>query len=140
MWTERTGLAAALATINKHRDARVGDHLMAIGKLVQEGWRESASKNVLNIHIGGIPPLSHFTFQYDNALAMKALFVQLMLEKGFLASTLFYAMFAHQDCHVKEYLKAVDETFSIISKVNQTGDVEKLLIGLPAGTGFKRFA
>ena len=138
MWTERTGLAAALATINKHRDAGVGDHLMAIGKLVQEGWRESASKNVLNIHIGGIPPLSHFSFQYDNALAMKALFVQLMLEKGFLASTLFYAMFAHQDCHVKEYLKAVDETFSIISKANQTGDIEKQLTGLPASTGFKR--
>ena len=138
MWTERTGLAAALATINKHRSASVGDHLMAIGKLVQEGWGEGASKTVLNIHIGGIPPLSHFSFQYDNASAMKALFVQLMLEKGFLASTLFYAMYAHQDCHVKEYLKAVGETFSIISKANETGNVEKLLKGLPSSTGFSR--
>jgi len=138
MWTERTGLAAALATINKHRNASVGDHLMTIGKLVQKGWSESASKNVLNIHVSGIPPLSHFSFQYDNASVMKALFVQLMLERGILASTLFYAMYAHQDCHVKEYFKAVDETFSIISKANQTGDIEKLLIGSPASAGFKR--
>ncbi len=138
MWTERTGLAAALATINKHRNVDAGKHLMQIGTQIQDGWRESASTNGLNIHISGIPSLSHFSFQYDNASAMKALFVQLMLEDGFLASTLFYAMYAHQDYHVKEYLKAVDETFSIISKANQAGDIEKLLIGLPASAGFKR--
>ena len=138
MWTERTGLAAALATINKHRSVDAGKHLMEIGTQIQDGWRGSASKNGLNINIGGIPPLSHFSFQYDNALAMKALFVQLMLERGFLASTLFYAMYAHQDCHVKEYLRAVDETFSIISKANEAGNVEKLLKGLPSSTGFSR--
>lgn len=138
MWTERTGLAAALATINKHRSVDAGKHLVQIGKQIQDGWRESASKNVLNIHIGGIPPLSHFSFQYDNASVMKALFVQLMLEKGFLASTLFYAMYAHQDCHVKEYLMAVDETFSVISEADQAGNVEKLLKGLPTSTGFSR--
>ena len=138
MWTERTGLAAALATINKHRSVDAGKHLMQIGTQIQDGWRGSASKNGLNIHIGGIAPLGHFSFQYDNALAMKALFVQLMLERGFLASTLFYAMYAHQDCHVKEYLRAVDEAFSIISKANEAGSVEKLLKGLPSSTGFSR--
>ena len=138
MWTERTGLAAALATINKHRSVDAGKHLMQIGTQIQDGWRGSASKNGLNIHIGGIAPLGHFSFQYDNALAMKALFVQLMLERGFLASTLFYAMYAHQDCHVKEYLRAVDETFSIISTANEAGNVEKLLKGLPSSTGFSR--
>jgi len=138
MWTERTGLAAALATINKHRSVDAGKHLMQIGTQIQDGWRGSASKNGLNIHIGGIAPLGHFSFQYDNALAMKALFVQLMLERGFLASTLFYAMYVHQDCHVKEYLRAVDETFSIISTANEAGNVEKLLKGLPSSTGFSR--
>ena len=138
MWTERTGLAAALATINKHRSVDAGKHLMQIGTQIQDGWRGSASKNGLNIHVSGIAPLGHFSFQYDNALAMKALFVQLMLERGFLASTLFYAMYVHQDCHVKEYLRAVDETFSIISKANEVGNVEKLLKGLPSSTGFSR--
>ncbi len=138
MWTERTGLAAALATINKHQSANVGDHLMVIGKLVQEGWHKLSSKNGLDIHIGGIPPLSHFSFEYDNAMAMKTLFIQLMLEKGFLASTLFYAMYAHQDHHVKKYLHAVDEVFAYISEANKAGNVEKLLKGLPTSTGFSR--
>ena len=138
MWTERTGPTAALATINKHKSANVGDHLMAIGKLVQEGWRELSSKNGLDIHIGGIPPLSHFSFEYDNAMAMKTLFIQLMLEKGFLASTLFYAMYVHQNDHVEKYLHAVDEAFADVSEANKAGNIEKCLKGPPASVGFKR--
>ncbi|MEE9214602.1 MAG: aminotransferase class III-fold pyridoxal phosphate-dependent enzyme [Thermodesulfobacteriota bacterium] len=138
MWTERTGPAAALATINKHRSANVGDHLMTIGKLVQEGWHKLSSKNGLNINIGGIPPLSHFSFEYDNAMAMKTFFIQLMLEKGFLASTRFYAMYAHNKQHVDDYLHAVDESFAEISEAKEAGNIEKCLKGLPATSGFKR--
>lgn len=137
-WTERIGPTAALATIKKHKAVDAGKHLMTIGKQVQEGWTRLAKKNGLNINIGGIPPLSHFSFEYDNALSIKALFVQLMLEKGFLASTLFYAMFAHQSHHVEQYLQSVDEVFSEISEANQVGNLEKRLRGKPATAGFKR--
>ncbi|MBA3018748.1 MAG: aminotransferase class III-fold pyridoxal phosphate-dependent enzyme [Proteobacteria bacterium] len=138
MWTERIGPTAALATIKKHKSVDAGKHLMTIGKQVQDGWARLAKKNGLNINIGGIPPLSHFSFEYDNALTMKALFVQLMLDFGFLASTLFYAMYAHKTEHVEQYLHAVDEVFATISDANQTGDLEKRLKGKPASAGFKR--
>lgn len=138
MWSERTGPAAALATIKKHKRVNAGEHLMTIGKMVQEGWRKLSSRNGLNINIGGIPPLSHFSFEYENAMVMKAFFVQFMLERGFLASTLFYAMYAHKTIHVKKYLRAVDDVFAVISKANKSGDVEKMLKGLPASAGFKR--
>jgi glutamate-1-semialdehyde aminotransferase len=138
MWSERTGPAAALATIKKHKRVNAGEHLITIGKMVQEGWRKLSSTNGLNINIGGIPPLSHFSFEYDNAMAMKAFFVQFMLERGFLASTLFYAMYAHQKEHVEKYLNAVDEAFAEILEANKTGSLEKCLKGLPASAGFKR--
>jgi len=138
MWTERIGPTAALATIKKHRSCDVGKHLVSIGKLVQDGWLRLAQKNGLKIHIGGIPPISHFQFEYDNALALKALFVQLMLEKGFLASTLFYSMYAHKPHQVESYLHAVDEVFGVISKANEIGDIERQLKGKPATAGFKR--
>ncbi len=138
MWTERIGPTAALATINKHRRVNVDEHLMAIGKQVQEGWREHSSENGLDIHVGGIPPLSHFSFEYDNAMAMKAFFVQLMLEKGFLASTLFYAMYAHQTHHVEKYLQAVDATFAQISEAMQAGNLGQQMKGEPSTAGFKR--
>ena len=137
-WTERIGPTAAIATIKKHRKVDAGKHLVAIGEKVQEGWKEIATKNKLKINVGGIPPLSHFSFVYDNALSMKTLFIQLMLERGFLASTLFYAMYAHQVHHVEQYLHAVNEVFAEISEAQNAGDVEKRLKGKPASAGFKR--
>jgi glutamate-1-semialdehyde 2,1-aminomutase len=137
-WTERIGPTAAIATIKKHRKVDAGSHLMMIGKKIQEGWRCLGPKHGLKIDIGGIPPLSHFSFKENNPLSMKALFVQLMLERGFLASTLFYSMYAHQNHHVEEYLKAVDESFTEISELNRRGEIEKRLKGLPASEGFKR--
>ena len=71
---------------------------------------------------------------------MKALFIQLMLEKGFLASNLFYAMFAHQSEHVESYLQAVDEVFAEICSAVKTGTLREKLQGLPASAGFKRLA
>ena len=69
---------------------------------------------------------------------MKALFVQLMLEKGFLASNLFYAMYAHQDEHVEQYLDAADEAFQEISESLHEGTLERKLKGQPSSSGFKR--
>ncbi len=138
MWTERVGPVAALATIKKHRDLDVGKHLVLIGKRVQEGWTSLALKHGIKVHVGGIFPISHFSFEYENRLALKALFVQLMLEKGFLATLAFYAMYAHQTSHVENYLSAVDEAFNLIAKAQKAGDVERQLKGKPAMAGFKR--
>jgi len=138
MWTERTGPVAALAMIKKHQNVDAGKHLSAIGRQVQEGWALIANKNNLKIKVGGIFPCSHFAFQYDTAQSMKAYFVQLMLERGFLASNLFYAMYAHEDHHVKDYLEAVDRAFSEISEADQKGDIKKRLKGSLSSVGFKR--
>jgi glutamate-1-semialdehyde 2,1-aminomutase len=137
-WTEKIGPTAAIATVNKHRKLNVADHLISIGKEVQEGWRSLAIKNGLKIKVGGIFPFSHFSFDYKNAASMKALFVQLMLERGFLASTLCYSMYAHQSHHVQQYLKAVDEVFKQLSQFTHKGEIDKNLRGDPAAVGFRR--
>lgn len=138
MWTERIGPVAALATIKKYRDLDVGSHLVSIGKQVQEGWARLALKHGLKIHVGGMYPIGHFSFEYENSSALKALFIQRMLEKGFLATLAFYAMYAHQTSHVERYLSAVDEVFNMIAKAQKAGDVERQLKGKPAAAGFKR--
>lgn len=138
MWTERVGFAAALATIKKHKTLDAGKHLVSIGVKIQNGWNELALKHGLKIHAGGIPPLSHFSFEYVNGLAIKAFFVQLMLERGFLASTSFYSMAAHSQKHVEGYLDAADDAFKVISRAIKSGNVEQQLKGRPATAGFKR--
>ncbi len=139
-WTERIGPAAALATLKKHQRLNAGARLMEIGRLVQAGWKRIAEASGLEIEIGGIPPLSHFSFRHENALSLKALFVQLMLEKGFLASTLFYAMYSHEEAHVTCYIDAAGEVMAEIRQTLDRGDMEKRLQGNPASSGFKRIA
>jgi glutamate-1-semialdehyde aminotransferase len=137
-WTERIGPVAALATIKKHRRCEVGKALGEIGRHVQSGWQAAAKRSGLPIAVTGIPPLSHFVFTQAHAPAMKTLFTQLMLERGFLATNAFYASFAHREVHVEGYLKAVQEAFAVIAEAETRERVERLLKGPIAHTGFYR--
>ncbi len=137
-WTERIGPVAAIAMIKKHRQNDVGKHLMKIGQMVQDGWRTLFARHGIPIHIDGTPPMGHFSFEHEKALVAKALFIQGMLEKGFLATTGFYAMFAHQEEHVKAYLDAVDQVLPMLNEAISSGHPESYLIGQPAASGFKR--
>ncbi len=137
-WTERIGPAAAIATVEKHRRLDAGKHLVAVGTRIQDGWRRLSDKHEIPVHISGIPPLSHFSFEWSEPMATKALFVRLMLERGFLASTSFYSMFAHTDKHVDNYLDAMDDVLEEIAGLHEKGEVASALIGGPAAAGFER--
>ena len=137
-WTERIGPVAALATIRKLKRDNIPNHLINIGKNVQEGWKKLSEKHGLNITISGINPLGHFSFNYNNPLVLKTLFTQLMLENGFLATTAFYASFAHKGEHVEKYLEAIDEAFNFIFKAIKEGNPEKYLKGPICHAGFRR--
>lgn len=137
-WTERVGLCAAIATINKYRENQVEKHLEKVGKMVQEGWAASAQKHGLQVHVGSICPLSHFDFKYKNALVLKTLFTQEMLKKGFLATNSFYSSFAHRTEDIIAYLAAVDEVFGFIAESVSNNSSEALLMGPVCQTGFQR--
>jgi len=139
-WTERVGPAAAIATIKKMQDNNVSQRLIDIGKKVQDGWKKAACDSGIAIHVGGIYPLSHFAFEHKEPLICKTLFVQLMLERGFLATTAFYASWAHSDKDIQAYLSAVYETFAKISKMVKEGNPGKYLKGPVCHNGFKRLA
>jgi len=137
-WTERIGSVAALATIEKFQRVNAAQHLVHIGTMVQDGWRKAAKKTDLCIDIGGIPPLSHFSFQHSDAQAMKAYFVQRMIDEGILASTSFYSMYAHSPAHVQVYLEHVTTCFEELQKLCAKGTLLDELRGLPAKSGFSR--
>ncbi len=137
-WTEKIGPTAALATIRKHKHCDVSKHLIKIGKYIQSGWKSTAERNGLRISISGIPPLGHFSFDYKNSQAIRTLFTQEMLLKGFLATDSFYASYAHQNHHIESYSNAVDETFAFITKAIEDNKISKLLKGPVAHSGFRR--
>ena len=136
-WTERTGPAAALAMINKFIAYDASKHLVALADKVWDGWESLAGKHGLEIHIGGISPMIHFSFAENNNVN-RAYFTQEMLKKGFLASAGFYAMYAHSFEDIDKYLTACDEVFGELSKLIAANAVEANLQGEAAKTGFAR--
>jgi len=137
-WTERIGPVAALATIRKHQRLEVAKHLIVTGSRVQKIWKDAAANAKLGIHVSGIEPLSHFSFDDKEPLALMTLFTQLMLERGYLASGRFYASFAHRPEHLTGYEKAVGEAFDIISRAKKENNVQRSLKGPVAHSGFQR--
>lgn len=137
-WTERIGPAAALATLRKHRRLNAGRHLVAIGERIQQGWRQAAAQAGLPVSVSGLPPLAHFTLDVPDAQAVRTLFTQKMLDRGFLAANSFYAMYAHQPEHADAYLAACAEIFRELRQAVEQDSVRRQLRGPVALTGFAR--
>jgi len=138
-WTERIGPTAALATLEEMQSLRSWEVITTQGSKMQELWKTLASENNLSISVGGIPALSTYAFNSDNALKFKTLVTQEMLKKGFLASTLFYACVAHTDEHIKLYGEALCDVFNVIAKCETDElNIDELLDGPVCNSGFKR--
>ena len=139
-WTDRVGPAAALATIRKFKEKKVHEHLIDVGKMVQDGWRNISLKHKVEIDISGIYPLSHFSFKHKEPLVLKTLYTQLMLRKGFLATNAFYASYAHKREHVDGYLQATGDAFKTMAIAIESGKPATYLKGPVCHSGFKRLA
>ena len=78
------------------------------------------------------------TLKYVNWLELMTLFTQEMLLRGFLARDCVYVSFSHQESHVRKYLSAVMEVFTLIRKGIDAGKISKMLKSPVAHTGFTR--
>lgn len=137
-WTDRIGFVSSLATINSLKENNVIEHLNSMGEKVQNGWRNAEKSSGLAIHVDGIYPLGHFGFDHEDALVLKTLFTKLMLEKGFLATTAYYASYAQKEDDINKYLNAVEEVFNILAEYVKEGDVKKHLETPVCHSGFSR--
>ncbi len=139
-WTERIGPTAALAMLRVFERDQVHQHLVRIGERIQRGWAEVGKRHGFPLEIGGLAPLSHYTFERPDHLSCKAFVVRRMLDRGFLASNLFYSMAAHRDHHVDAYLDALDAVFGELASTIHAGTLDEAIEGRPAVAGFKRLA
>lgn len=138
-WTDRIGPTAALATIQKIINHNVPAHIERIGKILIKALRKLAEKHDIKITIPEHYPVISFTFDYgEKSMAVKTLFTQEMLRRGFLASNVIYITYAHKEFHIERYLKNVDVVFKILRKAILENNVEDLLNGPVSHQGFKR--
>lgn len=137
-WTERAGFAAALATMKEMEKVDSPSHLIWAGKTVNSIWTKAAGEHGVKIHLGGIEPLTHISFGYENATEVLTLYIQLMLEKGFLLGAAVYTTTAYTEEVLKKFGIATNESFGIIAKAVKEGNVKDLLKGPVKHTGFAR--
>lgn len=137
-WTERIGPAAAIATIKKLKQKKVGQHVERIGKTIGAGWLKLARKHDLKIKLGTPNVLINFSFEYENSQVLRTLFVQEMLKRGYLAGLTVYVSYCHKISSLDRYFKAVDEVFSIIAKSIEMKNTNDLLEGPVIQAGFHR--
>ncbi len=128
-WTDSTGPAAAIATLKKMKKMNVPKKIHEAGMRVRKGWADAAKKHGLKVAVGGCVPYSSLTFLYENAPALKTLFTQEMLERGFLAAPEFNPSCAHTSAHIKTYLKTLDSVLAVLKEAIDTDTVEKRLKG-----------
>jgi glutamate-1-semialdehyde aminotransferase len=137
-WTERIGPTAALATIEKYRSENVHEHLIEIGQLVKDGWKEAAAEHDVPLHTSGLDPLPHFSIDHDDGQAAKTLFIQEMLKEGYLTTDSLYVSYAHTPEMIADYFKAVDRVFETVGEALADGRVHQQLNGPVAHTKFER--
>ncbi len=138
-WTEGIGPVAALATLRKMREVDLPAYVARQGGRVMELWSEHGRRHGLALTVGGYACMPHFAFEHPEANALRTLYTQSMLERGFLAGTKFYATMAHNDNVVERYGLAIDAVFAEIAAVLDGGvPVAGCLRGPVAHDGFRR--
>lgn len=137
-WTERIGFVAALATLQKMQTAEVPKHLTRYGQLINDGWSDIAKKHGLPIHISGIPPLTHISFDVQDPLAVQTLYAQEMLKRGFLVGAATYTTFAYSDQIIDQFITHCDTVFHLIRDALDSGKLRQCLSGEVIHAGFKR--
>lgn len=138
-WTEGIGPVAALTTIREMKKINVPAHADRIGRLVLKAWKQSGKKHNLPITFdGGYPCIAHFAFDHELADELKTFYVQLMLERGFMATTAICVSLAHTENIISLYATAIDEVFAEMAEALDKGDVVSRLKGPVAHNTFKR--
>ncbi|UCH33163.1 MAG: aminotransferase class III-fold pyridoxal phosphate-dependent enzyme, partial [Armatimonadota bacterium] len=138
-WTESVGPAAAVATLRKMKQVDVPAHVAHVGARVQDYWHEHGKRHGLPIVThDNYPCLAHFRFDHELSEALRTLYTQLMLERGFLAGASIYPTLAHTDEIVSLYGDTIDKVFAIIARALKQGKVGEMLKGPVAHSGFAR--
>lgn len=138
-WTERVGPAAALATIAKMVKTDAASYVNAFGFKMMNLWAELGARHRLKVRITSeVGCLGTFAFEYPNANAIRTLYTQLMLERGFLAGCAIYPTLAHTDGVLAKFAAAADPVFAELAAIVAENRVEASLRGPVAHTTFQR--
>ena len=140
-WTERTGPAAALASIAKMERTKVSDHVRKMGERIMQLWHDAAEEVHLPLVLTSrFGCLASFAFNCPEANAVRTLYTQMMLDHDILAGVAVYPTLAHGEAEFQRFSMAVKDTFAKIAPIVASGPeaVKAALRAPEAHCGFQR--
>jgi len=137
-WTERIGYTAALKTLEIIERDKVYLNLLKYGNMINDVWIKAAKAADLEIHISGIPQLTHISFKNSLPLESQTFYTQEMLKRGYLLGASIYPTNAYNESIIEGFGKHTAEIFLLLSEYLKNGTLLEKLEGSVIETGFKR--
>jgi glutamate-1-semialdehyde 2,1-aminomutase len=141
-WTDGIGPAAALACIKKMQRCGAQAHVWRLGERLQQGLRVIADRSAgLAMTIAGQPSAPSLAFPKDDqGFAAKVLLIRKMLARGFMVSTQFYVMLAHDEEMIDTLLHHLSEVVDELDILHGSGGLEREAGAIQPRAGFARLA
>jgi glutamate-1-semialdehyde 2,1-aminomutase len=137
-WTEGVGPAAALATLKKMDSADATRHVQRIGGAIRRTLHDQANRAGVPLKTHGFDSLFAVAFDHDDPLALRTLYTQEMLSRGYLVGGGVYPTLAHTDELIEPFADALAETFAVLAEAVNRNDLRARLAGPVAHSGFQR--
>ncbi|MCA9448082.1 MAG: hypothetical protein KC931_13275, partial [Candidatus Omnitrophica bacterium] len=128
-WSEGTGPAAALATLEKISRIDLPAHVESVGRQFREGLTAIAKEKGIPLHLTGHPALTYLKFDHPQSEALMTLYTVHLLRQGFLAGSAFYPTWAHHKIHIERFLTLAESVFDQMAEGLERGDWKERIGG-----------
>ena len=136
-WTDRIGFVAGNTLIDEFKRNNTARYLKNIGQYFRFKFDKIIKKNNFGINLSGILSVPIINFNYGkNNLLVKTVFIQKMLEKGFITSNVIYLSASHKRKDIDQYIKYAEGIFLEIEQ--NKNHLKKILKGKICHSGFQR--
>jgi glutamate-1-semialdehyde aminotransferase/aryl-alcohol dehydrogenase-like predicted oxidoreductase len=125
-WTDSTGPAAAIVTLEEMEKQKSWIKISKTGKKIKHFWRHLSKKYDVPIVITGLDALPSFKFKSKMHLYLKTFLTQEMLRKKILATNSVYCCIDH-DKYLKTYFSALEKIFYEVGHFLRGKDIMKSL-------------
>ena len=136
-WTDATGPAAAISTLNEMERIKSWKKISKTGKKIKNKWAKLSKKYEIKIRIQGIDALPSFSFDSKLNLYLKTFITQEMLKKNILATNSVYCCVEHEK-YLSIYFAELEKIFSKIKNILQIKNISNYLRFPVSQPGFSR--
>lgn len=118
-WTEKSGIVAALKTLDIINKKKTFIKIKETGKKIKNIWKKISKKYKIPISVYGLDSIPCFKILLKDSRKYKTFITQEMLKKKILATNMIYVSTVHKSKHINHYQNILDKIFYKIQKCEQ---------------------